>query len=64
MDSAQQEYNDRELELLELALAQSRAAIDNLEEVILRYAINCNSCRFNQQSDTRQIDNIPVATVP
>lgn len=34
MDSAQQEFDNGELELLELALVQSRRAMDNIEEII------------------------------
>jgi hypothetical protein len=37
MDSVQLESENEELELLELALAQSSVAIDNLEEVMLRW---------------------------
>jgi hypothetical protein len=40
MDSVQLESENEELELLELALAQSSVAIDNLEEVILRWLSN------------------------
>jgi hypothetical protein len=58
---AQQECEEDELELLELALAQSKDAIDNLEEVMLQYVGSSNYCGFNQQDYPGQVNNIFVA---